>query len=262
MNNGEQMLEIEISGWEKYNPRYRESKTTWLRLSNTIFEDGDFFGLSLEEKLVWFYLLCQVSKGQTGSIRVNISMAASLLQVTHKAVADAIERLNDIGYLNVKNKDDTRATQGRTTTNERDATNETNERTLSTTPRKRVASGTDKISRVSKSGEVWDALCQAYVGRYGVQPARSAKMNSQLCQFVDQVGVEDAPDIARFFLMHNDKFYIQRQHDAGLLARDAQALRTQWLTGRKVTGRDAADLERRQGNADAFKVLLDAESKK
>lgn len=78
----------------------------------------------------------------------------------------------------------------------------------------------------------WEAYSSAYAARYGAEPVRNATVNGQLAQFVSRIGVEDAPAVASFYLRHDNALYRNATHPVNLLLRDAEALRTQWATGR------------------------------
>ena len=102
--------------------------------------------------------------------------------------------------------------------------------------------------REAKSGPVWEAYSQAYEGRYNVLPRRSARINSALCRLVDEIGRDDAPAIAAFYLSHNNAFYVTRGHPVDLLANDAQKLRAEWVNGATMTGERARQIERTATN--------------
>lgn len=84
------------------------------------------------------------------------------------------------------------------------------------------------------STPVWLKYSKAYKARYDVEPTRNAKINSQLKQLGERLGSE-ASDVAEFYLSHNDSYYVKTGHSVGALLRDAEKLRTEWFTGRKIT---------------------------
>jgi hypothetical protein len=85
-----------------------------------------------------------------------------------------------------------------------------------------------------KSERTWQAYAGEYSRRYGVQPVRNAKTNSQLCQLVDRLGREEAPQVAAFYLSHAKPIYTSNRHPVSLLLRDAEGIRTDLLT--KLSG--------------------------
>lgn len=87
----------------------------------------------------------------------------------------------------------------------------------------------------AKSGPVWEAYAGAYRQRYRAEPVRNAKVNSLLAQLVDRLGSDDAPEVAAFFVTHNNGFYVTKGHAVGILLADAEKLRTEWATGRRIT---------------------------
>jgi hypothetical protein len=82
------------------------------------------------------------------------------------------------------------------------------------------------------TAETWDAYSAAYEARYGVHPVRNATVNGQLANLVGQLGAEEAPQVAAFYVNHEDPFYLKKAHPVGLLLGDAQKLRMEWKTGR------------------------------
>lgn len=98
---------------------------------------------------------------------------------------------------------------------------------------------------------VWGAYSSAYFDRYGTEPVRNAKVNSQVKQFVQLVGQDEAQHIAAFYVGLNKQFYVAKLHDLGLLVTDAQAIRTQWATGNTMTYQKAQQIDRMQTNANA-----------
>jgi len=103
----------------------------------------------------------------------------------------------------------------------------------------------------------WEAYREAYLARYGEPPVRNATVSGQLAQFVRRLGAEEAPLVAAFYLTHNDSFYLRTMHAIGPLLRDAEKLRTEWATGRRMLGTTARDVERMQHNSDVFAEAME-----
>lgn len=104
--------------------------------------------------------------------------------------------------------------------------------------------------------KTWDAYKQAYSARYGVDPVRNARVNAQVRDLVKRIGHEEAPDVAAFFVRHNDNFLVRRCHEFGLLLSQAEAMRTQWATGRRVTATQAQQADRTQANRSAAEEAI------
>lgn len=111
--------------------------------------------------------------------------------------------------------------------------------------------------RIPKTGQTWEAYRAAYQRRYGVEPTRNASVNAQLAKFINRVPLEDAPHIAAFYVTHNKSFYVGQKHPVGLLLKDAEGLRTEWLSGRTVTDTEARQADRTQATGNVFGRLLE-----
>lgn len=110
------------------------------------------------------------------------------------------------------------------------------------------------------SHAAWAAYSEAYTRRYGAAPVRNAATNAQMAQVVARLGAE-APDVAAHYLTSNNGLYVRVGHAVGQLLRDAEKLRTEWVTGRQGTGTQAMLADRTQTNFNAFAPLLAEASK-
>jgi hypothetical protein len=128
-------MEIEIVGWDNYNPRKNYKSTSWLRLSNTLLEDPDFYSFNNGEMLAWIYLLSIASKKYSGTIQVNYEHAERVSRIKERDLKNAIKKLEELQLVRAHVTDTTRARHAhdtqtcstRVATNER--TNEHNEQT-------------------------------------------------------------------------------------------------------------------------------------
>lgn len=102
---------------------------------------------------------------------------------------------------------------------------------------------------------VWEAYSSAYQKRYGALPVRNQKVNTQFVQLVSRLAAEEAPDVARFYLGHNGSEYVRKMHSVGMLLIDCEKLRTEWVTGRKVTATAAKHSDEKQETIDGWNNL-------
>jgi hypothetical protein len=122
---------------------------------------------------------------------------------------------------------------------------------ISSSKTKDIASGPSGTVAPSKSGPTWEAYADAYQGRYGIAPVRNATVNAQLAALVKRLGEGEAPQVAAFYVRHPDQFYGRSMHPVGLLLKDAEKLRTEWATGRRMTTSEARTLDKTQATLDA-----------
>ena len=105
--------------------------------------------------------------------------------------------------------------------------------------------------------ETWNAYAAAYERRYRVPPVRNAAVNGQLSQLVYRLGAIEAPQVAAWYVNHQNQFYVGGGHSVGLLLRDCEKLRTQWATGRQVTATQALQADKTQTNLSAFSSMIE-----
>lgn len=110
--------------------------------------------------------------------------------------------------------------------------------------------------------ETWAGYSAAYSNRYGAEPVRNAKVNAQVRQFVGRVGRTEAPGIAAFYVTHSAAFYVKKMHAFGLLLADAEKLRTEWATNRRVTDTEARQSDKTQATGNVFAELIEEARKR
>lgn len=131
------------------------------------------------------------------------------------------------------------------------------DKTLARTPAGDAAPASTDAKKQANA-DTWKAYSDAFFARYETEPVRNAKVNGQIAQLVARLGAEEAPQVARFFLGHNDLYYVRKTHSVDLLLHDCESLRTQWANGRAMTTAAARQIERTQTNIDAVNEAFDA----
>lgn len=107
-----------------------------------------------------------------------------------------------------------------------------------------------------KCRATWKAYAAAYSIRYGVNPVRNAKVNTQVKELVKRLGEEAAP-VAEFFVTNvNEAFVVRKYHDLGALVASAETYRTAWATGHAITSRQARDIDNTATNANVAEEAI------
>lgn len=117
--------------------------------------------------------------------------------------------------------------------------------------------GEDKTPLQRSCAATWAAYAAAYERRWGVEPLRSTIANAHILAFCKTVPQDEAPDIAAFFLLSNNAFYVSRKHDLSALRRNAAGLRTEWATGRQGTQSEARSGDKTAAIGGVFQKLID-----
>jgi hypothetical protein len=114
-----------------------------------------------------------------------------------------------------------------------------------------------KAKEPAPTTAIWSAYADAYLHRYRAEPVRNAKVNGQLANLLNRLGAEEAPQVAAFFVGHNNRYYVQKMHSVDCLLADAEKLRTEWATGRRVTAAAAQEADRLQDTGDMWGRIID-----
>ena len=102
-----------------------------------------------------------------------------------------------------------------------------------------------------KTFKVWANYAMAYRKRYGTWPVWNAKVGGQLGQLVDRLGADVAHHVAAHFLKTSDAAVLRKCHSLNDLLANAESYHTQWVTGQRVNGTTARQMERTEANLSA-----------
>jgi hypothetical protein len=266
-------MRIKILDWEKFNPRKDIKSSSWFRLENSFFTNPKFFNFTHEQKLIWLFILCQASQKQCDEITVCGDLTAALVKVEANKVTDAILRLVELKQIDILEEDVTRTSRGRNAgvrkkkvgrtatiptdgrTDETDVTNERISGELIALPTDHITDLTHKPKKSTEPTDgslIWSAYSESYLARYRVEPKRNQTTNSQCAQLAKRLGPKDGVNVVRFYLTHNNSWYVQHSHTIGLCLKDAEALYTQMLTDNRVTNSQAKKADEGSEQAEIF----------
>jgi hypothetical protein len=74
---------------------------------------------------------------------------------------------------------------------------------------------------------VWRAYAAEYVARYGVEPVLDNRNIDRCRQLVELMGVDEALQVAVFYVRSNRNWYVLKGHPFRLLVQDAENLRSE-----------------------------------
>lgn len=109
----------------------------------------------------------------------------------------------------------------------------------------------EESTHQAKCRRTWGTYEAAYLNRYGTAPVRNARVNSLIKQFVLRLGDEAEPVIA-FYVDHAARWYVQIAHSLEGAVKDAEKLRMEWATNRRITTASAANADRLQAAGEAL----------
>lgn len=102
-----------------------------------------------------------------------------------------------------------------------------------------------------KTFKVWANYAMAYRKRYSAWPVWNAKIGKQMALLVDRLGADVAHHVAAHFLKANDAAVLRKCHSVNELLVNAESYHTQWVTGQRVNGTTARQMERTEANLSA-----------
>ncbi len=102
-----------------------------------------------------------------------------------------------------------------------------------------------------KTFKVWANYAMAYRKRYTTWPVWNGKVGGQLGQLVDRLGADVAHHVAAHYLRTSDAAVLRKCHSLNELLANAESYHTQWVTGQRINGATARQMERTEANVSA-----------
>lgn len=102
-----------------------------------------------------------------------------------------------------------------------------------------------------KTFKVWANYAMAYRKRYSAWPVWNAKAGKQMALLVDRLGADVAHHVAAHYLKTSDAAVLRKCHSLNELLANAESYHTQWMTGQRVNGTTARQMERTEANLSA-----------
>lgn len=102
-----------------------------------------------------------------------------------------------------------------------------------------------------KTFKVWANYAMAYRKRYIAWPVWNAKAGKQMALLVDRLGADVAHHVAAHFLKTSDAAVLRKCHSLNELLANAESYHTQWVTGQRINGTTARQMERTEANHSA-----------
>lgn len=102
-----------------------------------------------------------------------------------------------------------------------------------------------------KTFKAWANYAMAYRKRYSTWPVWNAKVGGQLGQLVDRLGADVAHHVAAHYLKTSDAAVLRKCHSLNELLANAESYHTQWVTGQRINGTTARQMERTEANVSA-----------
>lgn len=244
---------LSIKKFDTYQ-HYKTRNPPWIKLYRSILNDYDMRGLTVTSRLIYICLLIIASETDN---RIPIDYKFLSDRIGFSVVEADVTPLIDSGFLLASSARRAQARHALCSS-------------LLSSAEKQPLNSLESLQSLhppdlhleskkhsGKSNETWEAYSGAYVKRYGCLPTRNAKMNSILCQLVTDIGIENAPMVAEFYLTHQGRFYTESLHPVNLLLRDAQKLLTELKTGSMMTATQARQADGKAARGQVWNELIE-----
>lgn len=212
------IYKITINSWEKHNGNKKKNHRYFL-LENRFFEDSKITQLKQIEVLLFIKCLAIAGDLNSNRFEIHAGMMPKRWRIDDKLLLNSCKTLESFQLLTVENLSS--------------FVIQNNTKQYNTKQNKTITSEVVKSDQ-ELNKKIWEIYRENYFQRYKIEPVRNASVNAKISQLGKRVG-QDALEIVKFYLHHNDSFYLKNLHPIGFCLRDCESLYTQWKRGVAVT---------------------------
>lgn len=223
---------VTIKNWFIHNPKQKKGHAYFM-VSKRIFNHEKISNLKPIEFQLYMYLLSICADMVSNELAISHQMIPKYMRISSKSLSNHLNRLQQLQLLDASHIPSLYTRQDITLHNKTKQDKKSSEVA--------IISKNDELKK--QAAEIWQAYKEAYLQRYKVEPIRNAAVNSKISQLAKRLG-QHGPDVVKFFLTHNDQYYLKTTHAIGGCLTNAESLLTQMLRGKAVTGLDARSAEK------------------
>lgn len=241
-------FEIHIKNWEKHNPNKKKNHRYFL-LENRFFNDTKILSCSVVDAMLFINCLALAADSCSSRVVVCVKSFSTQLRLTTNSLHTRLVRLQQLQLLTVEKIDSLiiqeKIKEEKTRKKDKLTSNFDPEKNHENTESKNLQffqeKIIEKIDSFPKSNlkdnckKLWETYKISYMKRYGIEPKRNVKVNSQIKQLAQRLGVEDASKTIEFYLTHNDSLYLKTSHNIGLCLQNAENLFSEMQRGVQIT---------------------------
>lgn len=250
---------ITLNNFEKYNGKKKKGYEC-IMLSCRFFDDAKIARLTSLQRLIYIRLLLIAGDFATSSIEVHPETIARSTGVPRQTIARSLISLEENQLLTIEKTDSLleKNIKEEKRIKKKIITHEKIEDKIlldkNPTSQEKLNSKNESDYEKNLRKEIRDSYAKCYFERYGVEVIFNKDFNTKIKALSIRLGKE-AIDVVKFYLTHNDGFYLKATHSIGLCLRDCESLRTQMLRGKAITSTTVRQFEKTQSTQEALEFI-------
>lgn len=246
-----EIYKITIMNWADYNPIHKKGFKK-LMIPNNFLYDARLRAVPVTVRWMYLGLLLICSDHARDTVECSERQLRDILE-SSKSIDRALESLQSLQLVTYEK---TLLIKGIELKEEKRIKKNTSEvEVLEKAPSKNALKKID--SEQNKS--IKEAYINAFRLRYGVEPAtNNAAFNSQVSNLRKKIGVDKSVELVKFYLTHEDFFFVKNTHSFGICLSKAETLYTQMQRDERVTNTVAKSHEKKNQMKELFDQIDEA----
>jgi hypothetical protein len=252
-----QVYHVKIDKFFLHNSKSKKGHTHFM-VSKRIFNDEKISKLKPIEFQLYLYCLSICADIVSNEFEISAQMLPKYMRIGAQSLRNYLNRLQSFQLLTIeKTESFINRIEKKEIEKKRKEKNLTAPQNVSSA-QKPVSSFEHQSEEKNLNRKIWQSYFDAYTLRYGVEPVRNGRINAQVSQLGKRLGAE-AVEVVKFYLTHNDGFYLKNSHAIGLCLKDAESLHSQWKRGVTITASKVKQFEKQNSIQETIEALTQRE---
>lgn len=242
------VYKVTIKNWFEHNPKSKKGYTHFM-VSKRIFNDEKIANLRPIEFQIYVYCLSICADMASEHFQISVGMVPKYMRIGSKMLSNCLDRLEQLQLLTVEKNESLK--------------NRIEKKGIERKRKEKNSSEVKKaeivlIEKPEPDKElnrlIKESYIESYLARYKIKPTLNAKVNAQISQLAMRLG-HDAIDVVKFYVGHNDSFFLKACHSIGPLLTQAESLHSQWQRNVQVTSTKIKQFEKQNTYQETLEAI-------
>lgn len=227
------IISLQLTKWEKYQGRNDVITPWWFKFNNKFFTGPDLQTLTVEEKYIFIFMLCEASQqNKKGLLVISEQFIMAYTNTSKSAISSTLKKLKEINMIEKLSIESVRNPYTiRTQSVRQNRIEKRREEKRITT--KRALAPSKNEGAPSFTQEFIIIYDNALKARYGVKAKLviTPKIAGQIKKLVADIGLIKACDLIQVYFQMDDPWFLKRGHDFGTFLNNLQKIALALDTG-------------------------------
>lgn len=254
MANRNDVIEVEVLGWEKNNPSKKKGHTHFM-LSQRFFDDHKIATLTPVERLLFIAIIARCASECAPVVKLTASQLRAACGLTYSGLIPRIAALERNQLVRLAKPLPNRIEKKRIEKKRKENKGDDFQNRVNPAPENGEASRAPAVAVVPLGQDLIATYFEVYRTRYSTDPVIKPADAKNLKSFGESNGREKTKELLAAYLKMQNSWFITKSHDLATFLSNLNQIKNFVATGQVVTLQDARNLESEESLKNQIKRL-------